>query len=67
MQSTIEIEVWKFMPDQQLVEHAPRQYLPFFISDSDGSIGEKESIFYRFPNTESKKDLADQIIEFWNK
>jgi hypothetical protein len=50
MQSTLEIEVWKWV-DNNLQVHQPRMYLPFYISDSEGK-RPTEQVFYEFPADE---------------
>lgn len=65
LQSTLEIEVWRWNDsDNCIEEHTQRQYLPFYITDSEGK-HQGEQTFYAFPITEKIED--DQLQEFWNK
>jgi hypothetical protein len=48
MQSTVEIEVWKWTDCNKIEVHKPREYLPFFIRDSEGK-EPTDKVFYSFP------------------
>jgi hypothetical protein len=48
MQSTVEIEVWKWTDCNKIEVHKLREYLPFFIRDSEGK-EPTDKVFYSFP------------------
>jgi len=65
LQSALEIEIWRWNDSDNCIEdHVKRQYLPFFITDSEGK-HQGDQTFYSYPNDEKIEDDAAQ--EFWNK